>query len=109
MCGVKKGAEKKRSEPTTTNDDVKLQSLLEKLQNHRATSGGKRNKNQEETHLFVKFDPCEVTFGVCVLQAKEPNLTQADCLDDLVEELLAGGALLDGELQLGVHRRDTNI
>lgn len=64
---------------------------------------------KKKTHLLVEFDPCEVTFRVCILQAEEPDLSQADRLDDLVEELLAGGALLDGELQLGVHRRDANI
>lgn len=68
------------------------------------------NENKKtKTHLFVEFDPCEVTFGICVLQSKEPNFAKPDRLDDLVEELLSGGALLDGEFQLGVHRRNTNI
>jgi hypothetical protein len=80
------------------NNGVKLQSLPEK-----------KKPSEEATHLFVEFDPCEVTFGVCVLQAEEPDFTKTDGLDDLIEELLAGGALLDGEFQLGVHRRDTNI
>lgn len=60
-------------------------------------------------YLFVEFDPGEVALGVSVLQPEEPDLAQANRLDDLVEQLLAGGRLLDGELQLGVHRRDAHI
>lgn len=61
------------------------------------------------THLLVKLYPSEVSFGVGVLEAKEPDLAEADGLDHLVEQLLAGGRLLDRELQLRVHRRHTDV
>lgn len=61
------------------------------------------------SYLFVQLDPREVTLGVCVLEAEEPHLPQADGFDDLVEQLLAGGALLYRKLQLRVHRRDAHV
>lgn len=60
-------------------------------------------------YLFVELDPGEVALGVGVLQTEEPDLPEADGLDDLVEQLLAGGGLLDGELQLCVHRRHPHV
>lgn len=61
------------------------------------------------SYLFVQLDPREVTLGVCVLEAEEPHLPQADGFDDLIEQLLAGSALLYRKLQLRVHRRDAHV
>lgn len=62
-----------------------------------------------KTHLFVEFDPCEVTFRICILQSEEPDLAQSNRFDDLIEQLLASRALLDCKLQLGIHCGNTYI
>ena len=66
-------------------------------------------KKKPATNLFVEFDPGEVAFGVSVLETEEPDLSQADGLDDLVKQLFASRRLLDRELQLRVHRRHTDV
>jgi len=40
--------------------------------------------------------------GMCVLETKEPNLPQTDCLRNLIKELLTH-RLMDRELQLRAH------
>lgn len=61
------------------------------------------------THLLVQFDPRQIAARVGVLQPEEPHLAESDRLHHLIEQLLAGGRLLDRKLQLGVHRRHTYI
>jgi hypothetical protein len=60
-------------------------------------------------YLFIEFEPGGVAETVSVLQSEEPNFSQTNGLDDLVEQHLAGGAELDGELQLRVHCRHANV
>lgn len=91
-------SQKKKTTPTSPNN-VSVETTQEE----------RGKKKRMKTHLFVEFNPCEVTFRICILQSKEPDLAKSDRFDDLVEQLLAGGALLDCELQLGVHCRNTNI
>jgi hypothetical protein len=60
-------------------------------------------------YLFVELQPRGVALTVRVLEAEEPNFTQADRLDHLIKQLLASGRRLDGKLQLRIHRRHTYI
>lgn len=61
------------------------------------------------TDLLVQLDPGEVALAVRVLEAEEPYFPQADGLHNLVKQLFAGCRLLDGELQLRIHRRHPHI
>jgi len=61
------------------------------------------------SYLFVELQPGCVTFAVNILQTKEPNFTQADRFDNLIEQLLSSGRRLDSELQLRIHRRYSDI
>jgi len=60
-------------------------------------------------YLLVELDPGEVTLVVGVLEAEEPYLAQSNGLHDLVEQLLAGGRVLDRKFQLGIHRRHPHV
>lgn len=59
--------------------------------------------------LLVELQPCRVVFRVGVLEAEEPDLPEANGLDHLVEQLLAGRVGLDGELQLRIDCRHADI
>jgi len=61
------------------------------------------------TYLLVELDPGEITLVVGILEAEEPYFAQSDRLHDLVEQLLAGGRMLDRKLQLGIHRRHPHV
>ena len=63
----------------------------------------------QKNYLFVEFQPSWVTFAVCILQTEEPNFTQTDGFNHLIEQLLSSGRRLDSELQLRIHRRHSDI
>jgi hypothetical protein len=66
-------------------------------------------KNSENVYLLVEFEPCRITLAVGILESKEPDFAETDCLDNLVKQLFARCRRLDGKFQLGVHRRHPNI
>lgn len=60
-------------------------------------------------YLLVELQPCRITLAVGILESKEPDFAETDCLDNLVKQLFARCRRLDGKFQLGVHRRHPNI
>lgn len=70
----------------------------------------KRNQGPIMTmYLLVELQPCRITLAVGILESKEPDFAETDCLDNLVKQLFARCRRLDGKFQLGVHRRHPNI
>ena len=60
-------------------------------------------------HFLVEFEPGDEALGVLVLQAKVPNLSQANRFDHLVKQLLASCRMLNGKLQLSIHGDNAHI
>lgn len=61
------------------------------------------------SYLLVELDPSKIALIIGVLETEEPHLAQPDRLDDLVEQLLPRGRLLDRKLQLRVHCRHPHV